>query len=39
MSYVRRQRTGSMEYGDKKLRDDSTGYEVDLSDVDEGEQG
>jgi four helix bundle protein len=39
MSYVRRQRTGSIEYCDKKIRDDSTGYDVDPSNVDEGEQG
>jgi len=28
MAYVRRQRTGAQEYGDKKLRDDSAEYDV-----------
>ena len=28
MSYIRRQRTGSQEYGDKKLHDDPINYEV-----------
>ena len=32
MSYVRRQRAGSQEYGDKKLSEDSAEYEVDLLD-------
>jgi four helix bundle protein len=35
MAYVRRQRAGSQEYGDKKLRDDNVEYHVDLiEDVD-----
>jgi len=29
MAYVRRQRAGSQEYGDKKLREDEAEYEVD----------
>jgi four helix bundle protein len=32
MSYVRRQRAGAQEYGDKKLRDQSANYEVDRLD-------
>jgi len=28
MSYVRRQRAGSQEYGDKKIREDQAGYDV-----------
>jgi len=30
MAYVRRQRAGSQEYGDKKLREDSVEYQEDL---------
>ncbi len=28
MSYIRRQRTGSQDYGDKKIHEDQAGYEV-----------
>lgn len=30
MSYVRRQRAGAQEYGDKKIREDKVDYEVNL---------
>ncbi len=30
MSYVRRQRAGAQEYGDKKIREDQVDYEVNL---------
>ena len=32
IAYVRRQRAGAQEYGDKKLREDVAGYEVNLFD-------
>ena len=34
MSYVRRQRAGAQEYGDKKVREDSMNYEVSNDEVD-----
>jgi hypothetical protein len=30
MSYVRRQRAGSQEYGDKKIHEDPTEYDIPL---------
>ena len=36
MSYVRRQRAGSQEYGDKKLREDGVEYDVEPNDKDKG---
>lgn len=32
MAYVRRQRAGAQEYGDKKLREDAADYEINLFD-------
>jgi len=29
MSYIRRQRAGSQEYGDKKIREEQADYEID----------
>ncbi len=36
MSYVRRQRAGSQEYGDKKVREESVEYEVILDEEEAG---
>jgi len=38
MNYVRRQRAGSLEYGDKKLREDSAEYEVELYEEEDGDK-
>ena len=38
MTYVRRQRAGSQEYGDKKLREDSVEYEVESYEEDKGKE-
>lgn len=38
MSYVRKQRTGSQEYGDRKIQEDRPIYEVDLDDLNENRE-
>ena len=37
MSYVRRQRAGSQEYGDKRLHEDQADYEILLGEEDKQE--
>lgn len=38
MSYVRKQRAGSQEYGDKKIQEDHPFYEVDLDEINENHE-